>query len=148
MHIHRYLYLYLYPYTTQYHLATSKNNDICSDMDGPRDDHSKSHKEGQIPYDSTHMWNLKYDTKERIYETKADLQRLPRGLGEARTGSLGLIVCRLLYLGWISNKALLYGTGNYIQNLVTNHNEKEHICITKSLCCKVALKHCKLTVLQ
>ena len=93
-------------------------------MDGARDDHSKSDKEGQIPYDITYMWNPKYDTNEHIYATKTGLQRLPRGLGEARTGSLGLIVCRLLYTGWINTKALLYSTGNYIQYLVTNHNEK------------------------
>ena len=28
----------------------------------------------QIPYDITYMWNLKYDTNERIYETETDLQ--------------------------------------------------------------------------
>ena len=105
-------------------LSHLKNNDICSNMDGPRDDHSKSDKEGQIPYDITFMWNLKYDTNEHIYETKTDLQRSPRGLGKARTGSLGLIVCRLLYIGWTNTKALLYSTGNYIQYHVTNHDEK------------------------
>ena len=26
----------------------------------------------QVPYDITHMWNLKYDTSEPIYETEAD----------------------------------------------------------------------------
>ena len=61
-------------------------------MAGARDDHSKSDKEGQIPYDITYMWNPKYDTNEHIYATTTGLQRLPRGLGEARTGSLGLIV--------------------------------------------------------
>ena len=94
------------------------------------------------------MWNLKYDTNEHIHETKTDLQRLPGGLGEARTGRLGLTVCRLFYIGWINNKVLLYTTGNYIQYLVTNHNEKEHICINKSLCCRTAFKHCKSTILQ
>ena len=37
------------------------NNVICSNMDGPRDDHikwSKSDRERQIPYDITYMWNL------------------------------------------------------------------------------------------
>ena len=35
---------------------------ICSNMDGPRDNHtkwSKSDRERQIPYDITCMWNLK-----------------------------------------------------------------------------------------
>ena len=44
------------------------------------------------------MWNLKYDTNEPIYKTETDSQTwrtdlwLPRerGLGEERTGSLGL----------------------------------------------------------
>ena len=54
---------------------------------------------------------------------------------------------KLLYIGWINNKVLLYSAGNYIQYPVTNHNgkeyEKEHIYIiyiyniyiAKSLCC-------------
>ena len=70
-------------------------------MDGPRHYHtkrSKSERERQTPYDITHMWNLKYDTNEPIYKTETDSQSertdlwLPRGrgVGEGRTGSLGL----------------------------------------------------------
>ena len=33
---------------------------------------SKSERERQIPYDITHMWNLKYDTNEPIYETEIE----------------------------------------------------------------------------
>ena len=43
------------------------NNVICSNMDGPRDNHtkgSKSNRERQIPYDMADMWNLK--TKKMI----------------------------------------------------------------------------------
>ena len=43
------------------------NNDICSNIDGPRDYHTKQSKsdgERQIPYDITYMWNLKHDTNE------------------------------------------------------------------------------------
>ena len=46
-------------------------------MDGPRDCHtkrSKSERERHIPYDTTYMWNLKYDTNEHIYETETDSQ--------------------------------------------------------------------------
>ena len=53
------------------------NNAICSNMDGPRDYHtkgSKSERGRQIPYDITYMWNLKYDTNQHIYETKTDSQ--------------------------------------------------------------------------
>ena len=47
------------------------NNDICSNMDRPRDYHvkwTKSDRKRQISYDITHMWNLKYDTNELIYK--------------------------------------------------------------------------------
>ena len=42
-------------------LKKEQNNAICNNMDGPRDYHikwSKSHRERQISYDITHMWNL------------------------------------------------------------------------------------------
>ena len=32
----------------------------------------------------------------------------------------------ILYIGWISNKILLYSTGNYIQYPVRSHNGKEY----------------------
>ena len=47
-----------------------RNKAICSNMDGPRDYHtkwSKSDRERQIPYDITNMWNLKYDTNELLW---------------------------------------------------------------------------------
>ena len=54
------------------------NNAICSNMDGPRDYHtkwSKSDRERQISYDVTYMWNLKkIDTYELIYKTEIDSQ--------------------------------------------------------------------------
>ena len=58
-------------------IKKERNNAICSNMDGPRDDHtkwSKSERERRIPYDITYMWNLKYDTNEPIYETETDSQ--------------------------------------------------------------------------
>ena len=67
-----------------------------------------SQKKRQIPHDLTHMWNLKYDTNEPIYETETDSQTqrldfwLPRGreVGEEKIGRLGLdaIYCNLLYI--------------------------------------------------
>ena len=53
------------------------NNAMCSNMNGPRDYHtkwSKPDRERQISYDITYMWNLKYDTEELIYETETDSQ--------------------------------------------------------------------------
>ena len=53
----------------------------------------------------------------------------------------GISRCKLLYIGWINNKVLLYNTGNYIQYPVINHNGKQYgkeyicICIIESLCC-------------
>ena len=53
----------------------------------------------------------------------------------------GLSRFKLVFIGWINNKVLLYSTGNYIQYLVINSNGKEYekeyiyICITESLCC-------------
>ena len=42
----------------------------------------------------SHMWNLKYDTNELIYETDSWTLRtelcLPKGLGEGWIGSFGL----------------------------------------------------------
>ena len=49
-----------------------QNNAICSDMDEPRDCHtkqSKSERERQMPYGIPYVWNLKYDTNE-TYETE------------------------------------------------------------------------------
>ena len=45
------------------------HDDICSNMDRPRDYHTnwnKSERERQVPYDITYMWNLKYDTNDLI----------------------------------------------------------------------------------
>ena len=84
----------------EYYSAIKRMNAICSNMDGPKDDHSKSEKERQIPHDITCVWNLKYNTNEEVYKTETDseIQRrdfwLPResrvGVVDGRTGSLGL----------------------------------------------------------
>ena len=38
----------------------------------------------------------------------------------------GISRCKLLRIGWINNKVLLYSTGNYTQYPVINHNGKEY----------------------
>ena len=51
------------------------NNAICSNIDGPRDYHtrwSKSDRERHISYEITYIWNLKYDTQGLIYKTETD----------------------------------------------------------------------------
>ena len=111
-------------------------------MNGPRDYHTlgKSGRERQIPYDTTYMWNLNYDTKELIYRRETDSQTertdldLPRwgkrkGWGETDWDSqIQTIIYR------INNRVLLYSTGNYTQDLVTNHTGKEHICACVCVC--------------
>ena len=44
------------------------NNAICSNMDGPRDYHTKRSESEKDKY-ITSAWNLKNNTKELIYET-------------------------------------------------------------------------------
>ena len=51
------------------------NNAICSNIGGPKDYHtkqSKSERERQISSDITHIYNLKYDTKELIFKTETE----------------------------------------------------------------------------
>ena len=49
--------------------------------------------------------------------------------------------CKLLHIGWINNKVLLYSTGNCIQYPIRNHNGKGYkkknvyMYIPESLCC-------------
>ena len=76
------------------------------------------------------MWNLQYGTDEPIYKTETDsqtenrlvvAQRERAGSGmnwEFRVGR-----CELFHLERISNDALLYSTGNYIQSLGIEHDE-------------------------
>ena len=51
------------------------NNAIDSNMDEPRDHHTKWTKsERQIPHDIIHMQNPKYDINEPIYKAETDSQ--------------------------------------------------------------------------
>ena len=65
------------------------------------------------------------------------------GIFQARVLEWGAIafprIYILLYIKWITNRDLLYSTGNYIQYLAIAYNateyEKEYVCIAGSLCC-------------
>ena len=105
-----------------------RNNAICSNMDVPRDYHTKrrkSERERQIPYDVTYMWNLKDDTMEPIYETETEStdieNRLVVAKGEEIGGGMewevGVSKHKLLCIEWINNKVLLYSTKNYFNIL-------------------------------
>ena len=46
------------------------------------------------------------------------------GGGSEMDWEFGVGRCKLLHLEWISNEVLLYSTGNYIQLLVMEHDER------------------------
>ena len=59
---------------------------------------------------------------------------LPRSGGSGgKDWKFGINRDRILYIGWINDKVLLYSTANRIQYPVTNYNgkeyEKEYICV-------------------
>ena len=56
-------------HTMEYYSAVKRNNAICHNIDGLRNDHtewSKPDRERQISYEITYMWNLK--KKKYIYK--------------------------------------------------------------------------------
>ena len=51
------------------------NNAICSNIDGPSDQHTEcNNSERKIPDGITCIWNLKYDINELVYKTETDSQ--------------------------------------------------------------------------
>ena len=80
------------------------NNAICSNIDGPRDYHIKwrtSEKEKYLMI--SHIWSLKYDTNEHIYETET--------YSESWRTDLSL----LRWMGWIGSLRLA-DVDYYIEN--------------------------------
>ena len=67
----------------------------------------------------------KSETEKTLVATKEE-----KG-GRGKMWEVAICRCKLVYIGWISNKVLLYSQGNYNQYLVINHNEKvyEEECI-------------------
>lgn len=129
---------------------------LCSNLDGPRHYHtkqSKSERERQIPYDITYMRTLKYDTGQYIYETKADSQTRRQTCGcQGKVWEFGISRSKLTHIGWIHNKVLLYGTGNWIPYPVIKHDgkehEKEYAHVSHSAGQQKLTQHCKSTTLQ
>ena len=68
------------------------NSIICSNMEGPRNYHTKwsQVRQRQISYNITNMWNLifKNDTNELVYEIETDSQILKQTYGYQR-GNVG-----------------------------------------------------------
>ena len=116
-----------------------------------------------MPYVITYMWNLKYDTnssaKQKQTHTQITKLWLPRRTGDGGVmyQKFGISRCKLLYIGWINNKVLLYNIENHIQYPVINQNGKkyEKECVYVCVCMNVYLnvqkklrQHCKSTIPQ
>ena len=77
------------------------------------------------------MWNLKNDTNEVIYETEIELQMqktilwLPGGKGAGINREIEIDIYTLLYIKQITNKDLLYSTGNSTWYSVMTYMGKE-----------------------
>ena len=69
-----------------------QNNTICHNMDVTRENHancSQSERERQIPYDTTYMWNPKYNMNKSI-EQNHECRERPGGCqGEKSEGRTG-----------------------------------------------------------
>ena len=104
-------------------------------MDGPRVCHtelSKSDQEVEPLYDIPYMQNLKrHDTNELIYKIETDVHTwrmdlwLPGGMMSRRDRDFRRDRYTLLYLNWITNKDILYSTGNSAQLCVIAQMEGE-----------------------
>ena len=70
------IYTHTHIYTMKYYPTVTKNEimPFAAIWIQPDVILSKSERERQIPYDVTHMWNLKYDSNEPLYETETDSQ--------------------------------------------------------------------------
>ena len=98
------------------------NNAVCSISRQPEMiilSEGKLERERLIPYEITYMGNLKYGTSEPIYKTETnsqtqrpDLWLLKRGaVTGGKDWEFGVSRCKLLYIGWLNSKVLLYSTG-------------------------------------
>ena len=61
-----------------------------------------------------------YDIENRLVVAKGE------GVGGGMEWEVEVSRCKLVYIEWINNKALLYSTENYIQYSLINHNGKEY----------------------
>ena len=90
--------------------------------------------------DITHLWNLK-GTYQGNRNRLTDIENRLVVAKEGRTGILGLADEIYLYIEWIKNEVLQYGTGTSIQYLAVNHNGKEYICQAESIRCTADMNY-------
>ena len=69
------------------------------------------------------MIQINISTKQKQTHREEICGCLVKRLGEGKEWEFGISKGNLLYIGWISNKVLLYSTG--IQYSKTSHNGKE-----------------------
>ena len=98
-----------YVCTMDYYSAIKKegNNATGSNLDGPRDDHTKWR------CDFTYMWNLKYDTNEFYLQNRNRLRQREQTCGCCGGGKdweFGDYRCKLLHLEWINNFCIVQET--------------------------------------
>ena len=100
--------------------------------------HSARHDWDNLAYASTEQrWTHRHRDQPCGCQGDEGGRRMDREFGISR--------CKLVYIGWVNNKVILYTTRNYIQCPVIKGiwNEYTHththihtyICITESLCC-------------
>lgn len=108
-------------------------------MDDPRDDRtkrSKPERARQILCGIPYVWNLNMTEMNLAVKQEQNHSRREqtRGRKAGEGGDGGGMVsegqvsrCRLLYMGWINSKVLLYSTGDYSQYPMISHSVKEHL---------------------
>jgi len=80
----------------------------------------KADREGKISYDIPYMWNLKENdtneitTQKETHRPREQLMAVGRGRGR-RDREFEMDMYTLLYLKWITNKALLHSAWNSAQ---------------------------------
>ena len=64
-------------------------------------------------------------TKQKYRHRKQICGCQGEGVEGGKDWNFGISRCKLMYIGWINNKDLLYSTGNYIQYFVITYKGKE-----------------------
>ena len=108
------------------------NNAICSNMDATRgyikwskSERDKYHMCYHLYVESKiwHKWTY-LQNRNKLTDKEQNCV-CPGGGGEGgRDWEFGTSRYKLLHIGWINNKVLLYSTKNYIQYPMINHNGK------------------------
>ena len=70
------------------------------------------------------MKQMNKPTKKKDSQTQRKDLWMPSVMGWGRQGLKFGVSSKLLYVGWIKHKVLLYSTGTHIQYPVINHNGK------------------------